>query len=78
MLQLTVSVTEGISLITSSECSDNGVSEAESKSFIESQVPVAAAAVEDVPDEVDDADDLVSNWLTKHSNRTVEQTTYLA
>jgi len=77
MLQLTVSVTEGISLITSSECSDNGVSEAESKSFIESQVPVAAAA-EDVPDEVDDADDLVSNWLTKHSNRTVEQTTYLA
>jgi len=53
-------VTEGISLITSTECSDNGVSEAESKSFIESQAPVAAV-VEDNPDEVDDADDLVRN-----------------
>ncbi|XP_065898118.1 X-ray repair cross-complementing protein 5-like [Dysidea avara] len=50
---------EGISLITSSECSDNGVSDAESKSFIESQAPVAAV-VEDEPDEVDDADDLLA------------------
>ena len=51
--------TGNISLITTDECSDSKVTEEESKSFFESQAP-PTSVVDDKPDEIDDADDLVS------------------
>ena len=51
--------TDNISLITSTECGDSKVTEEESKSFFESQAPVTSV-VDDKPEEIDDADDLVT------------------
>ena len=50
--------TDNVSLITTAECSDSKVTEEESKSFFESQVP-QTSVVDDKPEEIDDADDLV-------------------
>lgn len=50
---------DNISLITNTECSDSKVTDEESKSFFESQTP-AAPIMDDKPEEIDDADDLVT------------------
>ena len=53
------STSDNVSLITATECSDSKVTEKESKSFFESQAP-ATSTEDNKPEEIDDADDLVT------------------
>ena len=59
MYWLVYACTDNISLITSTECGDSKVTDEESRSFFESQTPMTSV-VDDKPEEIDDADDLVN------------------